>query len=293
MRRMSNGSNKSVDVVKSRSSSTTSQHKEVASNDSKTQEPKMNEKPSTTSNNSSYNGEICLNRRSASWLLTDEKRVRSIRNLLREDLWSSPKQPTIRSSSSFRSDVSDSDFSCGENLSFKEVGSDYSDVSSVSSLESRSTTALENTPDFSRKRTSQIYGRDLNPSEIVETRASPRRINGSSNGLSGISERSFKAEIEFKPRALITDMNQRRSLKTDNNNNHRTPSPRRANSEGSATKKIVEDVFTDSSSSSSEVFDYLQNWWQYVLCLIIVFIYKTFKIYLLILHYEINHVYKY
>ena len=251
---MSSGSNKNVEVpVKSRSPSTASQQKEVTSYENKAQDlefkaPKV-ELPVE---------ETGLNRRSASWLLTDEKRVRSIRDLLREDLWAT-KRPNIRSSDSFRSDVSDSDLSCSESILCDGLNGETSEVSSVSSVESRGSADSkrdnnnQSGKNGARKRTSNLNGKtEQRALEFPGTRALPRRKISSSDYqlLPEISE-NVRTEITFLPKHQIKDKNQRLSLKADNNNNC-TPSPRRSNSEGSRPERTFEEVFTDGSSNSSQ-----------------------------------------
>ncbi|XP_066934497.1 pleckstrin homology domain-containing family G member 5-like isoform X2 [Clytia hemisphaerica] len=199
-----------------------------------------------------------LNRRSASWLLTDEKRVKSIRCLLREDLWGAGR-PKVRSSSSFRSDISDSE--CENTGDYR----DSPDVCSLSSVDSGPQMTSDNQSDLSRNNSRKNLLKPNNtklnlnsPTDNNEARKSPcRKVSSSSTGLPEIAEHIY-AEITFMSRDQVTDKNQRRSLKSDSNNNLKTPSPKTK----VKVDKPFEDVFTDSSGSSLNgdyVDDYLEN----------------------------------
>lgn len=252
-RRMSSGSSKNVEIpVKSRSSSiTSSEQKEITSYDNKGQDL---ESDTTSKEQLEDTG---LNRRSASWLLTENRRVRSIRDLLRPDLWDS-KRPNIRPSNSFRSDISDSDMSCTDSVHGNGLNCDLSENSSLSSYESRGSA-----PDRRRDSHEEIgkngtrrkftNGKtEQHSSESSCGRGLPKRkISSTSNGLPEISENVF-SEMTFLPKDQIKYENQRRSLRADHNNNLRTPSPRRTNSEGSKpTGKVFDNNFADVSSTSS------------------------------------------
>lgn len=251
---MSSGSNKNVEVpVKSRSSSITTEQKEIASYVNKGQDLESE----TTPKEQLTTEDTGLNRRSASWLLTDNRRVRSIRDLLRPDLWDS-KRPNIRPSNSFRSDISESDISCSDNTHFNGFHGELSENSSLSSYESRESASdrrrESSNEEIEKNRTRKKFSNgksEQHSSEMLTTRSLPKRkISSSSNGLPEISENNF-TEMTFLPKHQIKDKNQRRSLRTDSNNNLRTPSPKRTNSEGSKPTGKPFDHFTDTSSTSS------------------------------------------
>ena len=254
-RRMSSGSNKNVEVpVKSRSSSITSEQKEIASYDNNGQDLES-ETPLKEQLTVEDTG---LNRRSASWLLTDNRRVRSIRDLLRPDLWDS-KRPNIRSSNSFRSDISDSDMSCNESIHFNGLNGELSENSSLSSYESRASASEQrrnsNNEETRKNGTRKKFANGKSEQLSSETSSGrgglpKRKISSTSNGLPEISENVF-SEITFLPKHEIKSENQRRSVRTDSNNNLRTPSPRRTNSDGSKPTGRTFDSFTDASSTSS------------------------------------------
>ena len=244
----------------------------------------LNRKTSVVSNNSKpnitidsiepdieslNNGETGLNRRSASWLLTDEKRVKSIRSLLREDLWDGSYR-RVKPSSSFRSEASDSGISrTGSNGSRKSI--DSAGSSNVSPKNSFRNTSSSKTMVEDTKENHKNSSRKISPTQTPDTVNKPplRKISSSSNGLPGISEHIY-TEITFLSRDQVMHDNQRRSVKKDTNNNNNIPSPTLSrNSDSSLKSPSYDDVFfsrdnTDdnSSSSSHEVdndFDYLEN----------------------------------
>jgi len=248
----------------------------------------LNRKTSTVSNNSKpnntldtepdfellNNGETGIDKRSASWLLTDEKRVQSIRSLLREDLWAGSYRK-VKPSSSFRSEASDSGISrAGSNSSRKSVDSPGS--TNVSPKNSFRNSASDDNKENHRNSLRKISPSNTNSTlqttdtinENIAQRPPPRKISSSSTGLPGISEHVY-SEITFLSRDQVTNDKQRRSVKKDtNNNNHPSPTLSR-NSDSSLKSPSYDDVFfsrdnTDdnSSSSSHEVdndFDYLEN----------------------------------
>lgn len=177
-----------------------------------------------------------LNRRSASWLLTEEQRVHSIRTLLREDLWGGYLKEKPEHSESFRSEASDSGISLGGD-SFRSIKSNVS--SGGVGSRRRSTESLDSTIEQPEK---QHY--------------LSRKISSSSNGLPNISEHVY-TEVNFMRRDQPTHRKQRRSLKKDDSvyvpmdeNNNENLTTTTANSKG--TNKVFGTLTRQNSSPKDE-----------------------------------------
>ena len=184
------------------------------------------------------NGESGLDRRSASWLLTDEKKVHSIRSLLREDLWGNYVK--VKPSFSFRSEVSDSGISLGESFSSRKSddspvschrirNSDSDDNSKDSSTLVRSNSNPKYSDLFSltsNKGTGSVKAENSQPCSAGSTQTLEkhpmRKISSTSSSLPGISENVY-SEVTFSSSSEVKDKQQRRLIKAtplnDYNNN--------------------------------------------------------------------------
>lgn len=198
-----------------------------------------------------------IDRRSASWLLTEEKKVHSIRTLLREDLWGNYVK--VKPSFSFRSEASDSGISMSESFnSRKSNGSpvntpEYDDIEHTLTRVRANANTASNKHDCSvnilRNPSSSSFTSQKSERDSLVRNESSSNITLQKNDTS-VRNESRAGEFLLKAEANVSSDFQysirRSNMATHNGEtSERVPSTRKISSCSSILPGISEHIYTE------------------------------------------------